>query len=299
MEGVLETTGGFLLAKNALAVGFIFAEQQFGQCFLTVHRAGMKFKCAELLVFHHDRRTAAHGPQIRLVQIFFPRPGVAKPQVRQDVKGCSFRPTIVDGHAHQDVFRRILGVFHEHVEVTVIVKNARVEQFKFRFTFAARRAFCNQPVVGKGALRILVEHLQVGMRRRGVEVVIKLLHVFAVIAFGIGKAEETFLQNWILAVPHGERETEPLQAVAEAGNAILAPAVGAAARVVVRKIFPCRAAGRIILADSSPLAFGKIRPKKLPRLHAFLFLGEPDFFSDDWHLLVYLTVSRPAASAEF
>ena len=241
----------------------------------------MKFKRAEFLVFDRDRRAAAHGAQIGFVKIFFPRPRVAKPKLRQQMDCRRFRPAIVDGHAHQNIVGRGLGVFHENVEVAVVVKNARVEQFKFHLGLAAFRIFRNELVVGKFPLRILVKHLQVGMRRRRVEVIIKFLHVLAVIALGVREAEQTLLQNRILAVPHREREAEPLQTIAETSNAILAPAVGAAARVVVRKIFPRRAAGRIILADRSPLAFGKIRPEKFPRLDAVLFPGEPDFFSDD------------------
>ena len=105
---------------------------------------------------------------------------------------CRFRPAIVDGHAHQNIVGRGLGVFHENIEVAVVVKNARVEQFKFSFRFAALRVFRDELIVGKGALRILVKHLQIGMRRCRVEVIIQFLHVLAVIALGIGEAEETF-----------------------------------------------------------------------------------------------------------
>jgi hypothetical protein len=37
-------------------------------------------------------------------------------------------PAIVDGDADQDVVRTFLGVLEEHVEVPVVVEDARVEQ---------------------------------------------------------------------------------------------------------------------------------------------------------------------------
>ena len=41
--------------------------------------------------------------------------------------------------------------------------------------------------------------------------------------------------------------------VADAGQAVFAPAIGAAAGVIVRQIIPGRAAGAIIFADAYPI----------------------------------------------
>jgi len=62
---------------------------------------------------------------------------------------------------------------------------------------------------------------------RAVEVEIILLDVLAVIAFAVGQAEQPFLEDRVLAVPQGERETQPLVVVAETGEASLAPVIGA------------------------------------------------------------------------
>ena len=91
----------------------------------------------------------------------------------------------------------------------------------------------DQLVVGIGALRVLVEPLHVGVRRRGVEVEVVLLDVFAVVAFGVGQAEETLLENRIVAVPQRERKTELLRVVGNAGQSVLAPVIGARARLIV------------------------------------------------------------------
>ena len=138
---------------------------------------------------------------------------------------------------------------------------------------AAAAVLLDQPRVGKLALRILVEHLQVGVRRRGVEVVVQLLHVLAVVALAVGQAEEPLLQNRIAAVPQRQRQAEPLLVVADAGDAVLAPAIGPAAGVVVREVIPGVAVGAVILAHRAPLALAEVRPPLPPGL-----LAEAIFF---------------------
>jgi hypothetical protein len=66
------------------------------------------------------------------------------------------------------------------------------------------------------------------------------------------------------------REAEAAFAVGEAEQAVLAPAIGAAARVVVREIIPAIAVGRIILAHRAPLPLGQIGPPALPVFGALL-----------------------------
>jgi hypothetical protein len=46
------------------------------------------------------------------------------------------------------------------------------------------------------------------------------------IALGVGQAEQALLEDGIAAVPEGEGEAEPLLAVGDAGQPVLAPAVG-------------------------------------------------------------------------
>ena len=78
------------------------------------------------------------------------------------------------------------------------------------------------------------------MRRRAVEVEVVLLDVLAVIAFVAGEAEEALLEDRVAAVPEREGEADVLVAVADAGDAVLVPAVGARAGVVVRADTPRR-----------------------------------------------------------
>ena len=53
------------------------------------------------------------------------------------MQACGFRSTIEGGDANQNVIRRGLSIFDEHIEVTVLIKNARIEQLIFEFLPAA------------------------------------------------------------------------------------------------------------------------------------------------------------------
>ena len=175
------------------------------------------------------------------------------------------RPAVVDGDSHQNVVRRGLAVFRKNVEVAVVVEDPGVEQLEFRLILPAPVIFLHQLRVGEFPLRILVKHFQIGMCRGGVEVIICLLHVFAVVAFTVRQAEKPLLQNWIVFIPQRQRQAKAAGFIADAGNAVLAPAIGAAAGMVVREILPGGAAGTVILAHGAPLPFGKIGSPQQPR----------------------------------
>ena len=104
-----------------------------------------------------------------------------------------FRPAIVDADLDQDVLGRLLGVFHEHVEVTVLVEDAGIEQFILEFLAASAAIGLDQLVIRIGGLRILVEIFQIGVRRSAVQVEVVLLHVLAVIALAVGQPEQRAL----------------------------------------------------------------------------------------------------------
>jgi len=102
------------------------------------------------------------------------------------------------------------------------------------------------------------------VRRRVIDVEIVLLDVLAVIALGAGDAEKAFLEDGVLAVPEGRCEAEQLIAIADAGDAVLAPAIGPAAGVVVRQVVPGVAVGAVVLADGPPGSIGEIGAPAAP-----------------------------------
>ncbi len=86
-----------------------------------------------------------------------------------------------------------------------------------------RRFSSTRSRVRELALRILVEHLQVRVRRRRVEVVVELLHVLAVVALAVGEPEQPLLEDRVAAVPERERQAEALLVVGEAARCRLRP----------------------------------------------------------------------------
>src|SRR5262249_32664953 len=104
--------------------------------------------------------------------------------------------------------------------------------------------------------------------RRGVEVVVDLLHVLAVIPLAVGQAEEPLLEDWVLAVPQGQRQAQALLVVADAGDAVFTPAVGAAAGLVVWEMTPGVAVRAVVLAYPAPLPLSELRSPFPPRLAA-------------------------------
>ena len=193
-----------------------------------------------------------------------PRPRIARPDLRQQVERRGAIAAILNRHAHHDIFRRIFRIFDMDIEIRVVFEHARVEHFVLGHVRAAAAVFGNEIVVGERGMRVLVQHAHVGMRRRAVDVEVQLLHVLAVVALRIRQPEQPFLENRVEAVPHRERDAPVLVVVAESGNAVFAPAVGATARMIVREIVPGGAVFAVVLAHRAPLTLAEIRPPALP-----------------------------------
>src|SRR5271156_662512 len=104
------------------------------------------------------------------------------------------------------------------------------------------------------------------MRRRRIQVVVELLHVLAVIALAVGQAEQPLLEDWVTGVPQRETQAQPLPQIGNSGDAVLTPAIGATAGVIVRKVLPGVAVRTVVLADRAPLALGQVRAPLLPAL---------------------------------
>jgi len=208
---------------------------------------------------------AAVHAQLRLMRAVLPAPGISKYQLGQQVQGRGRVAPVVRRDAHEHIVDARLGVFHENVEVAVVIEESGVEQLVFRRADAAATVLAHQVRIGKGGLRILVKHFHVGMRRCCIQVVIEFLDVLAVIAFAVGQAEQALLEDGISLVPQGERQAQLLLGIGESGNAVFAPSIGAAACVVVRKIVPGIAMRTVVLAHGAPLALTEVWPPSLPR----------------------------------
>jgi hypothetical protein len=109
--------------------------------------------------------------------------------------------------------------------------------------------------VRKLGLRIFIERLLVGVGRSCVKVKVAFLDILAVVTLAVGEAEQPLLEDGILAIPKSRSETEAALAVTPSQEAIFAPSVNAASRVIVRKIVPAGAARGVVFAHRAPLAF--------------------------------------------
>ena len=107
----------------------------------------------------------------------------------------------MNGSCGSDVISVIFGVFDENVKVAVFVKYARIDEFVLRLELARLFVFVNEFLVWKFSLRILVQHLHVAVCGGGVQVVIDLLDVFAMIPLVAGQPKKSFLQKGVFAIP--------------------------------------------------------------------------------------------------
>jgi hypothetical protein len=176
--------------------------------------------------------------------------------------------------ADQEIVRRGLRVLDEDVEVPVLVEDAGVDELELSVELSAAAVFLHQAHVGIFGLRVFVQRAHPRVSRRGVEVVVTLFHVLAVVAFRPGEAEEALLQDRIASVPEGEREAQPSFAVRDSQEAVLSPPIRATARVVVREVVPAAAVGGVVFPHRAPLPLGEIGTPALPVLLAPRVLGE-------------------------
>jgi hypothetical protein len=142
-----------------------------------------------------------------------------------DLRGL--RSTIVEANLNEDVLGRFLRIFHEHVEVPVLVENSGIDQLIFELLAAAPLVGFDQLLIRIGGVWILVEILHVGVRRRAVQVEVIFLHVLAMIALAVCQTKQPFLQDRVFPIPKRHGKAEQLLVVRNACEPVFAPMVGA------------------------------------------------------------------------
>ena len=193
-----------------------------------------------------------------------PSPGVPVPGRGQDVQRVGVRAGVRDADDHQQVERIGLRVVDLHDPVAVVVEHARVEQLELGVVLAPASVLLDELTVRERSLRVVVAPAVPGVAGQRVEVPPVLLGVLAVIALVAGEAEDPLLEDRVAPVPERESQTEALLHVGEAGQPVLAPAVGARAGVVVRQVLPGGAVRAVVLANGAPLALTEVRPPLVP-----------------------------------
>src|SRR5262249_36892942 len=164
-----------------------------------------------------------------------------------------------------------LGVVDRYVPVTVVSEDAGVEELVLPVFAAASRILGDQVLVRESVLWVDVPPAQPGRGGSRVAVPPVLLGVLAVVALGAGEAEDPLLQQGVDAIPQGQREAESLALVADAGEAILAPAIGTGARMIVRDVLPRGALRAVILPHRAPLALREVGTPEAPACASISF----------------------------
>ena len=149
---------------------------------------------------------------------------------------------------------RALRVRELDVEVSGLLEHAGVDELVLVLLTASVPVALDEVAVGERALRVLVQPAHVRVGRRRVERPPVLLDVLAVVALGVGEAEEALLQDRVVRVPQRDGEAQVLPVVADAAQAVLAPAVCPRARVLVGERVPGGATRAVVLAHRAPLA---------------------------------------------
>src|SRR5262245_29797253 len=119
------------------------------------------------------------------------------------------------------------------------------------------------------------------MGRRRIEVEVTFLLILAVIAFIAGKPKDTFFQHRIASVPQRHSKTDQLMAIADAGEAVLVPAIGTRSGMVMRERVPGGPVSAIVLTDRHPGPLAQIGAPTLPMALTLRFLFQTLLFRQD------------------
>ena len=264
VKGVLGMRGTRLGGEHSARVRLVVGQQKLGPAVGTV--VGVETKTTERLVLGEEAAVDDLDVGARAVALTAaaPRPVVSKPALTEDGDRGGLGAAIDDTDPDQDVVGGGLGVLRGDVEVAVLVKDAGVEQLVLEIALGPAAGLLDELAVGVALLRVLVERFEVGARGGGIEVVVELLDVLAVVALRAREAEQTLLEDGVDAVVEREREAQPALAVADPEQAVLAPAVHPTARVLVGEVAPGAALGRVVFAHGAPLPLGKVGTPALP-----------------------------------
>src|SRR6185503_2306906 len=96
------------------------------------------------------------------------------------------------------------------------------------------------------------------MRRRIFQVIIQLLYILAMVAFGVTEAKVTLLNDRVLFVPQTDSKAKNLIIVRDAADTLLAPAISFTAGHIVGNIIPGIAVCAVIFAHGPPLAVAEV-----------------------------------------
>src|SRR5205085_5614272 len=123
--------------------------------------------------------------------------------------------------------RSRLRVVRGDLPVPAAIEDPGIEELELPIELPAPAVFVDETGVRELVLGIHVAPAHPGVRRGRVEIPPVLLRVLAVVPLGSSQPEDSLLQDRIAAVPEGQAQAERLAIVADPGQTILIPAIGA------------------------------------------------------------------------
>ena len=202
-----------------------------------------------------------------------PAPGVAQPERGQQGERRRIRTTVNNADPNRDVIRGGLRVFDEDIEIATLIKDTRINQLEFRLITPTPAVLLEQALIGKTLLRILVKPPHEAMGGGIGEMVIVIFNIFAVVPLFISQTKRPLFQNGVLAIPKGKRKAKTTLVIANAQQAIFAPAINTRVRMIVGERSPGIAISRIVFTHSAPLALWQIAAPTPPRHVLTVALG--------------------------
>ena len=204
-------------------------------------------------------QAAAFGADLGAMVVGIPRPGVAEPEGGEEVELGLVRAVVAHRHLDQDVVRARLRVIGGDLEVPAIVEDAGVDQLELGVEPSSPCVLLDQALVGERSLRVHVSPAHPGVRGSRVQVPPVFLGVLTVVALMAVQPEDPLLEEGVHPVPEGEGEAEGLAVVADPGETVLVPPVGAGAGVIEREEPPRVGVRAVVLAHGAPGALTHIR----------------------------------------
>src|SRR5215472_6827167 len=270
VDAVLDIGRRVRRLKQTLVIRFILGEKQSSRA-VTVQETITQFgvRGGDHTIACPGWYLLEHGPRDTLSR----GPNISEPERRKQIERSGLGPAIENRDSNQDVFRSLLGVFHQHIEIAILFKDASIDQLVLKFVPRSFPVGFYQVVVWERSLRIFVEIFHVGVRWCAVQIEVVLLNIFAVITFAVCQAEEALFQDGVLAVPQRQGKAEILSIIGNTGEPIFAPAICARSCLVVTEIVPGMAILTVVFANCAPLTLTEVWPPFFPRytLQARLF----------------------------
>src|SRR5258705_7085430 len=84
------------------------------------------------------------------------------------------------------------------------------------------------------------------------------------VGLAVRQAEHAFLEDGVLPVPQSYAEAHQLLVIADAGQTILAPVIGAGPGLVMTEVVPGISILAVVFANGSPLALAEVGPPLFP-----------------------------------